>query len=256
MIRLHRIFNILLSISIILAGICFIAGCLSIYYTGADKPYSREIVAETFSHIAIPVYICLAFTIIGFIWELLLPLKPQKQKPGKAYAQTLERLLAKKDMNQCDKNLLSSIYNERKYRRLHVTIRTVFLCIGSIVFLSYALNGTNWPKAAEITTAMIHAMWMLIPCMGIPFIYAIIAAYCNDKSLQREIELIKPVPTLSNKQKEDASSDASNNEQERILRYSLLLVGIGVLIYGYISGGTLDVLTKAINICTECIGLG
>ncbi|MBQ7330725.1 MAG: thioredoxin [Oscillospiraceae bacterium] len=41
-----------------------------------------------------------------------------------------------------------------------------------------------------------------------------------------------------------------------ILRVALLVIGIGVLMYGFLSGGTADVLTKAINICTECVGLG
>ncbi|MBR6784589.1 MAG: thioredoxin [Clostridia bacterium] len=40
------------------------------------------------------------------------------------------------------------------------------------------------------------------------------------------------------------------------LRFSVLLIALVLLIYGYILGGTADVLTKAVNICTECIGLG
>ncbi|MBE5939024.1 MAG: thioredoxin [Lachnospiraceae bacterium] len=41
-----------------------------------------------------------------------------------------------------------------------------------------------------------------------------------------------------------------------MLRISLLVIGLALLIFGFISGGTADVITKAINICTECIGLG
>ena len=41
-----------------------------------------------------------------------------------------------------------------------------------------------------------------------------------------------------------------------ILRLALLAVCIGFLLYGFFSGGTQDVLTKAVNICTECVGLG
>ena len=42
----------------------------------------------------------------------------------------------------------------------------------------------------------------------------------------------------------------------RIVRYSLLGIGITLLVYGFFAGGTRDVLTKAVNICTECVGLG
>ncbi|MBR4862977.1 MAG: thioredoxin [Oscillospiraceae bacterium] len=40
------------------------------------------------------------------------------------------------------------------------------------------------------------------------------------------------------------------------MRYALLVVAVSILVYGYFAGGTNDVLTKAINICTECVGLG
>lgn len=253
-IRIRRIFDVVLSISIILAGICLIAGCLTIYFTG-EQTYSREIVAETFSSIAIPVYICLALTIISFIWELILPTPVQKQKLQKAHAFVLERLLDKKDISQCDDELSCSINKERKNRKLHIIIRTVLLCISSIAFLSYALNGNNFHQS-EINASMIHAMWVLIPCMIIPFGYAIFTVYHNDKSLQREIELVKQVPSADNKKVESGSSDTRSEKKENILRYALLLVSIAILIYGFISGGTVDVLTKAINICTECIGLG
>lgn len=253
-IRIRRIYDILLSISIIVAGICLIAGSLTIYFTG-EQTYSREIVADTFSSIAIPVYICLALTIISFIWELVLPSPVQKQKPRKAYAFILERLLEKRDLSQCSEEFLYSMDKERKIRKLHTIIRTVLLCISSIAFLSYALNGNNFHQS-EINTSMIHAMWILIPCMAVPFGYAVFTVYHNDKSLKREIELLKQVPVSSTAKTTKEVSVCHSEKKENTLRYALLFVGITIMVYGFISGGTADVLTKAINICTECIGLG
>ncbi len=253
-IRVHRIYSILLSISIMLAGICLIAGCLTIYFTG-ERTYSREIVAETFDKIAIPVYICLILTIGGFIWELIQPSKAPINKNMKPYAFLLTRLYAKKDLSKCDDELLISINKERKSRKLHTIIRTILLCISSIAFLSYALNGNHFHQS-EINSSMIRAMWILLPCMAVPFAYALFTAYYNNKSLQREIELVKQAPTLSEAQTNKNASKNTTKKRENILRFALLFVGIAVLIYGFVSGGTVDVLTKAINICTECIGLG
>jgi len=140
--RFYRIYKILLSAVIVIAGICFIAGCISIYLSG-DSPYSREIVAETFGKIAIPVYLCLVMTIIGFILDIVLPA-------------------------ECK-----------------------------------ADNKKNTSKRVKPTEAL----------------------KLSDKALL-------------------------------ILRISLLVIGLALLIFGFISGGTADVITKAINICTECIGLG
>lgn len=254
LIRIHRIYGILLSISIIIAGICLIAGSLTIYFTG-ERIYSREIVSETFSGIATPVYTCLALTIIGFIWEFLSPAVNQKQKPAKAYDLILERLICKRDLSKCEEVLIKAINKERNTRKLHVTIRTILLCAGSIVFLIYALNGNHFHQS-EITTSMIHAMWLLIPCMAVPFIYAVFTFYYNEKSMQREVELLKQAPIFESKQNSEETSVKSSEKTANILRYSLLVIAVGILVYGFISGGTVDVLTKAINICTECIGLG
>lgn len=253
-IRIHRIYSVLLSISIILAGACLIAGCLTIYFTG-EHTYSREIVAETFSKISIPVYLCLALTIGSFIWEFLQPSKLQAPKSKKSYAHIWNRLCAKKDFSQCDAALLASISKERSSRKLHVIICSVLIGISSIAFLSYALNGKNFHQS-EINTSMIHAMWMMLPCMLVPFVYAVFTAYHNEKSLQREIELLKQVPTSSSTESADTPSVCSSVTVDNILRVGLLVIGIGVMVYGFLSGGTVDVLTKAINICTECIGLG
>lgn len=40
------------------------------------------------------------------------------------------------------------------------------------------------------------------------------------------------------------------------VRISLAVIGLGLLITGAVTGGMADVLAKAINICTECVGLG
>ena len=44
LLRLHRIYSIVLSVVIVIAGLCLIAGCINIYNLG-DKPFTREIVA-------------------------------------------------------------------------------------------------------------------------------------------------------------------------------------------------------------------
>lgn len=248
----RRIYNILHSVSIIIAGICLMAGCLSIYSSG-NQPYSRQIVAETFSKISFPVYLCLILTIIGFIWDFIVPSKSGKEKRVKPYAHLLDRLTAKKDLSECDEELLNTIYKKRKSRKLHTIIRTVIICISGSVFLGYALNGNNY--YTDINASVIKAMRILIPCLIIPFVYSVFTAYYNEKSLKNEIELMKKVP--AKKIDEDEKSEASKTEKAvAVVRFTLPFIGAGFLLYGYFAGGTVDVLTKAINICTECIGLG
>lgn len=143
-IRVLRIYSILLGIVIVIAGLCLMAGCLSIYNSG-DQPYSREIVAEVFSKIAIPIYLCLIMVILGFVLSLLL--SPEKKTP-----------VAKK---------------------------------------------ARVDKDTEISEA-----------------------------------------------------DLAKRKKLNISRYVLLAISVCFIVYGLATGGVADVIAKAINICTECIGLG
>lgn len=137
-INLRSIYKILLSISIFLAGICLITGCIYIYVSGDG--YSRQIVSNTFSKINIPIYLCLLLIIGDIIWELLSPTKIKKQR------------------------------------------------------------------------------------------------------------------IINNKSDDNIPSETPKNV--KIIRLVILSTAIVILIFGFITGGYADVLTKAINICTECIGLG
>lgn len=40
------------------------------------------------------------------------------------------------------------------------------------------------------------------------------------------------------------------------MRKILILLAIALIAIGVLNGGARDVLVKAVNICTECIGLG
>ncbi len=44
--------------------------------------------------------------------------------------------------------------------------------------------------------------------------------------------------------------------KQKIIRWCLLALALVIAATGALTGGTRDVLTKAINICSECIGLG
>ena len=140
--RILRIYSILLGIVITIAGICLMAGCLSIYNSG-DQPFSREVVAMTFSKIALPVYLCIAMIIFGFVLNFLLaPAEEHKEK-----------------------------------------------------------------KTVSVT-------------------------------------------------KESNIDETANQKKLLVVRCGILAVAAFFIIYGLATGGIADVLAKAVNICTECIGLG
>ena len=249
--RLHRIYNILFSIVIIIAGICLIIGVLTIYNSG-DQPFSRESVATTFSTIAFPVYLTLVMAIISFVWEILSPSDKEKEPKAKDYPALLSNLYNKKDFSAGDVAVQEEIKALWKNRKMHIIIRTIILVVCSAIFLLYALNSANFHQS-EINSSMINAMKVLVPCSLVAFAYTLFVAVHNEKSIQKEMELVKKLPAL-----QASVDDEIVSEEKRLSPYrnGILVAAIILVVYGFLNGGTVDVLAKAINICTECIGLG
>ena len=249
----RRIFNTIYSLSIVFAGICLIAGCLTIYFTG-ERTYSREIVSEVFSRICIPVYICLILTAISVVWEIIFPMSEIKGKYEKNFIYIYQKLTRKKLLSTGDKETVTYINKERKKRKIHIFIRTGIIVITSLIFLIYATNGNNFDQR-EVTDSMISAMWVLIPCLALSFGYAVFTAYYCERSILRETELLKKLPNAEISQTTKKISSHLPNLAV-MLRVAFLAIAVAILVYGFFSGGTADVLAKATKICTECIGLG
>ena len=250
--RIHRIYSILLSIVIVISGICLIVSCIDIYNSG-KQPFSREAVSNAFSRISIPLYLCIFMTIIGFILDMFIPNAASKGKIIISKNMVLESLQNKKDLSQCDIDVVTAITIERRKRRLHSITRMVVILISSVVFLIYATNENNFHQS-DINGSMIMAMIVLAPCLLVSFVYSMFTVIINEKSMAVEIDLLKKIPT---KESNDSDNDCCSCDKKiAAIRVAFLLIGIGLLIYGFATGGTRDVLTKAINICTECIGLG
>ena len=251
---LHLLYSIVLSVMLVVAGICLCIACVGIYLSGDKPPFSPEAVADAFAGIAIPVYLCLALVILGFVLDGFLPDKKKKPSLQKQYAGILARLYEKADMRYAAPNQQATISALQKERKLYKAITLVLLAASTVVFLAYSLNIQNFHKT-EINGSMVKAMSVFVPCLGVPFLWAIVGAYLERKSIIAEIAIVKQIVSSG-----ATSSEITPKKTSRafplILRYGILAAGIAFVICGLLNGGTQDVLTKAINICTECVGLG
>ena len=249
---IRRICGILLSVSILIAGLCLAVACVQIYRLG-DQPFSREAVAAAFAPIAIPVYLCLVLVIVGFCVDLWLPSEKKRLIPEKQHAMMLHRLHNKLDFTLCSEELRSAITLQQNARKRRNRIAVGLLLAGSVIFLVYAAGEGSFHKS-EINASMISAMAVLIPCLIPALVAAIIAQYRNRASIAEEIELLKQADPAATKQPD--ATPVGRKSRTRSLQYAILAVALLLLVVGFFTGGTSDVLTKAINICTECVGLG
>lgn len=250
--RIRLVYGIVLSAAAVVAGICLMAACISIYQSGGEQIYTVQKVTDAFAGIAVPVYLCLALVIGGFILDFALPYQKKKAKPEKNYAATLNRLMEKRDLESCEPELQQKILAQQKLRKQDVIISYVVLIIASIGFLFYGANPANFHQS-QINASMAKAVLILFCCLAVPFGCALGAACRAKKSLQKEIELVKQIPTGEKKPAEPVQKAING---VLIARCVLVCLGVVLLVYGFFAGGTADVLTKAMNICTECVGLG
>ncbi len=286
----HRVYGYILSISLIIAAINLAVACVDIYHMG-DKPFTREIVAEKFGTIDVPIYICLGSCILVSLLHFASPqpeLRPKLTKNLRlirenAYRKATELLpqdgpssaFVKSPDSLLIPNAATAVCvaDEMAGRRRRVTrICTGVAGICAIVFLAYALNFNNFHRS-EINDSLLKAVRLLVPCLAVSGIAYLAASYYTKRMLSLEAEVLKKGIEAS---KADASkssaatpvAEAASNAKCGIpvspigdraasyVRLVLLALGIVLLVYGFATGGVADVMTKAVNICTECIGLG
>ena len=247
----RKVYSILLSVSIAVAGVCLILACLGIYRSG-DRPFSREAVAAAFSPIALPVYLCLALVIGSFLLNLILPEAKVKLKVTKNPAMLLKIFRSKVDLAKCSQELQSALLAEAGKRRKNRCITGILLAIGGAIFFYFALQQDAFHQS-QINGSMIRNISILGICLAPAFLFSIFAAYQGRKSMDAEIALLKTVPAEA---KIAAPAAPAQANRLVVIRTVITVAAIACLIYGFCTGGTADVLTKAVNICTECVGLG
>ncbi len=247
---INKVLNILLSISIIITGICMMVQCLSIYNSG-DKPYTRASVAEAFTEIKIPIIIFISLLILSVIFDLLTTDLGTKSGISVNKQFVLNAINRKWDINALND---PAICKERRKRRTRNIISLILIALGFSVFAIYALNPANFHQS-QINQSMVKAMTVFCLSVCVPFFYRIVSVFLNEKSIKREITLSQSLVKTAPKQTQNEVVEAKNTAVT-VIKLAVVAISVAVILYGLFSGGTADVLTKAINICTECIGLG
>ncbi len=243
--RAKRVYGIVTAVSLTVSGVCLISACLDIYNAGAFSP---QAVADAFSPIAIAVYFSIALILGGWVLALAAPEVAEKPKVSRQTGLILARLQAKADWEGCEDSLKAAVTAQQKKRRLVRLVQAVILTVCTAVFLAYALDGSHFDT--NINGSMIRAMVVAVPCLVVSLAVSLIAHSVRHASMEQEIALLKQAPSGK------AAPQQSAKQKLPWLRYAVLAAAVGILVYGYCTGGTVDVLTKAVNICTECVGLG
>lgn len=247
---IYLIFQWLLTLSVVAAGICLMAACLQVYHSGGEQIYTPEKVAAAFRPISLPVYICLGLIVVSFILPFVLKRSEKKLPRTKDVAMELKRLRLTRDPAAADEEKKAALKKLAKWDWLEI-LCTVVSIIALDFFIHYALNGDNFTQDnSKITESIVAAMYVFVPCVVVFFGFCIVSIYRGRRKMEKQIAILKQCPPLTQK------AAPKKDRFAPVFRYVVLGLAVAIMVYGLATGGWQDVLTKAVNICTECVGLG
>lgn len=255
--RLHQIYSIFLSIIIFLVGILFITSALSIYFTGGlrEQIYDVNVVKNRLLLMIFPM-ILLIFTIIGSsILTIIFP-NYKKEKYKFSNYELYKKLSYNTKINVTNDE--TNLYNKKLklcklIKSLLIFVTTIDCSIPGIIGLLYVCNPLHFPSATP-NIAIIRMALVLTPLVIYAFICLIIYSILEEVIAKKQVKYFKKLLALKAIQK----TETKNKKQIGILVTRIVVLSISIIFItvGVINGDLVDVLKKAINICSECIGLG
>lgn len=243
----YRIMRIAATIGILMAALCLLGGCSYLFFF--QERFTRENVAGVFRTLSLPLYLGLGVAAFGALLDAALPQKRRRIAATRQDDLILRRLRTNTELSDCPKQLRLDILAERRGQRRRNAILLVPAVLTWAVFGWYLL-GSRFHRT-DINGAVLGCVGALIPGLALWLGWTMVVIRKNSESRRREIGLLKQVALP-----EKNAARPVPPQYGRYLRYPLLALAVFLLVWGLIHGGAADVLTKAVNICTECIGLG
>lgn len=252
--KLSKLFMILVSIQTILMGIVFIVQLLRIYY-GNNHIYTSEICGKYVLQILPVILIWIALIITSYVYHRLS--NSRDDRPSKM-TNTAKLKLFEYQCPVCDEDneLKIALNKEKNKRKIVWIINIVIIVLCSLMGLLYLINVKHFDSQGNFSEQAIQMTIHLLPWVIISFISLIMCLLFEEASAAKSIEIIKAIIKTEGKKSENYTKVLNEDKKIMIIRLSIIVIAVVLIIHGIINGGAADVLQKAINICTECIGLG
>lgn len=260
---IDKLFLIIISVQTVLMGLLFIIQICRIYFADPNgRPYSREICGQYLGQILVVIIIWILLIIASGIYFII------TSKDKKIFAKTSNitklKILLLNAPDFTNENLNKEyelIKKEEKKRLIYKIVNISILIICSVMGLCYLLNVKHFDtnvigENVSVTNQIVDMTFYLLPWVIISFASFIIFTILEEISAKNSIELIKLVIKTAGKKVIEYQEDKRKKLAINIARGVIITIAVIFIIVGINNGGAKDVLRKAINICTECIGLG
>lgn len=268
-------YGIALSLMTVITGALFIWQTLDIYLSGGNRPFTAEIVSERLTRISPAFWIWVVMVVVGFVlWEVFTV--PAKRAPLKDDCYALRRL-KKRVPQKVGESGLASLKAVKRGELINLIVKlcAAALCLAGVAYgIAYLATASNFPKT-NVNGEMLNMAAHLAPCAfaallilcgvtlylslsakkQLPHVKQLVASAKSDEKNGVEAVYVKgntAVADLYGRWK------ALSNHKYFILgvRIAIAVFAVTFIILGIVNGNMRAILIKAINICTECIGLG
>lgn len=261
--KIRLIYSIVVGVFAVALSIAVICVAADIYYSGRGSGvvFARDIVIARLKAVAIPFIVLVGLIACGAVFPLY-EVKA-KRKPEDA----VKLLSAKKPTGGNGEEYTRAInqYNTLRDDRFNLWVGTlVILLICTAAVLCYLLNTANF-LGEDITADIFRMVKNILPWIAFAFAVFILATVYNGLIASRQLTALKTVIKTGNGEAQikyepkaiaTAKRILSSDTTLWVIRSLVFIAAVTFIIVGALNGGARDVLIKAINICTECIGLG
>ena len=248
----------------LVVGALFIWKVLELYISGTapdytgSTPFTRERVVEALSQISLAFWLWIAAVIVGFVlWEVF----PVSQKRGKVsddlqYARLIKRMPATAPEGREEEFAL--IVSRRKViAALKIAAWSLF-GVAAIYGIVYLAIPANFPKD-DVTGEVLNFVKCVFPAIFAGFLVIAGAGIYEKYAIRSMLPSVKKVTfglKPIERQKTAIGRIVTDARFLTGVRIALAVLAVAFIIWGSLNGNARAVMIKAINICTECIGLG
>ncbi|MDE5592424.1 MAG: hypothetical protein K2I75_00565 [Clostridiales bacterium] len=261
--KIRLIYSIFLGVFTVAVGLAIICVAADIYYTGKDTGfiYSRAIVGERLTALAIPLIFLIAAIILGAVFPLY------KVKAARQPESTLDKLKARIPQSGEGEEFIAAQNAYKKAAIVRLVAWLVALAValaGAIATLCYLVDTAQF-SGKDVTGEIFNLVKNVLPWLCVAFAATIAATVTSGIFANKQVAAAKTMiknggQTVAQKAEPKfitvIKSIIAKPAFTWAVRGCVFVLAVTFIILGIVNGGANDVLVKAVNICTECIGLG
>ena len=250
--KIHLIYGCIAALLIVALAIGFMLSFWDIYQSG-DRPYTRASIGEKLQLLSILIYVTIGMIIGGALLNVVIPLDRPKTKAIRDELVIMQKIASKAGTPNAEEK---AAIEKQHHNRWLCTVLTAGVFGGLVARPGfYLLDCANFP-GTDPTSEITAAALMVLPVAVIGLCACYVCSLLVSKSILKETEIYKQIIASGNKVSPTPAPNTDKPVLLKTIRFIILAVALVFIVVGILNGSAEDVLTKAIKICTECIGLG